>query len=134
MALNKIERRKRIHYRIRKVVNGTAERPRMVVFRSNKQIYVQVVDDLKGMTLCAAASNDKALAAECKGKSGIEAAAIVGKAIAERALAAGITTISFDRGGYLYHGRVKSLADAALNCRTRKRCHYSHGVGVLTSP
>ena len=113
MALNKIERRKRIHYRIRKVVNGTAERPRMVVFRSNKQIYVQVVDDLKGMTLCAAASNDKLLAAECKGKSGIEAAAIVGKAIAERALAAGITTISFDRGGYLYHGRVKSLADAA---------------------
>ena len=113
MALNKIERRKRIHYRIRKVVNGTAERPRMVVFRSNKQIYVQVVDDLMGMTLCAAASNDKALAAECKGKSGIEAAAIVGKAIAERALAAGITTISFDRGGYLYHGRVKSLADAA---------------------
>ena len=113
MALNKIERRKRIHYRIRKVVNGTAERQRMVVFRSNKQIYVQVVDDLKGMTLCAAASNDKALAAECKGKTGIEAAAIVGKAIAERALAAGITTISFDRGGYLYHGRVKSLADAA---------------------
>ena len=113
MALNKIERRKRIHYRIRKVVNGTAERPRMVVFRSNKQIYVQVVDDLKGMTLCAAASNDQALAAECKGKTGIEAAAIFGKAIAERALAAGITTISFDRGGYLYHGRDKSLADAA---------------------
>ena len=113
MALNKIERRKRIHYRIRKVVNGTAERPRMVVFRSNKQIYVQVVDDLKGMTLCAAASNDTVLAAECKGKSGIEAAALVGKAIAERALAMGITTISFDRGGYLYHGRVKSLADAA---------------------
>ena len=117
MALNKIERRKRIHYRIRKVVNGTAERPRMVVFRSNKQIYVQVVDDLKGMTLCAAASNDKALAAECKGKSGIEAAAIVGKAIAERALAAGITTISFDRGGYLYHGRVKrDSSDTCCEC------------------
>ena len=86
MALNKIERRKRVHYRIRKLVNGTAERPRMVVFRSNKQIYVQVVDDLKGATLCAAASNDKALAAECKGKTGVEAAAIVGKAIAERTL------------------------------------------------
>ena len=113
MALNKIERRKRIHYRIRKVVNGTAERPRMVVFRSNKQIYVQVVDDLKGITLVAAASNDKELAADCKGKSGIEAAARVGKKVAERALAAGITTVSFDRGGYLYHGRVKSLADAA---------------------
>ena len=113
MALNKIERRKRIHYRIRKVVNGTAERPRMVVFRSNKQIYVQVVDDERGVTLAAAASNDKALVAECKGKNGIDAAAVVGKAIAARAQEKGITTVSFDRGGYLYHGRVKSLADAA---------------------
>ena len=113
MALSRIERRKRIHYRIRKKVSGTAERPRMVVFRSNKQIYVQVVNDLEGKTLVAAASNDKALAAECKGKNGREAAAVVGKAIAERALAAGITAVSFDRGGYLFHGRVKSLADAA---------------------
>ena len=113
MALSRIDRRKRIHYRIRKHVNGTAERPRLVVFRSNKQIYAQVIDYLKGETLVAAASNDKALAAQCKGKNGIEAAAIVGKAIAERALAKGITTISFDRGGYLFHGRVKSLADAA---------------------
>lgn len=113
MAMNKIQRRKRIHYRIRKVVNGTAERPRMVVFRSNKQIYVQVVDDLKAVTLVAAASNDKLLAAECKGKSGVEVAAIVGKAIAERAIEKGINTIAFDRGGYLYHGRVKSLAEAA---------------------
>ena len=113
MALNRIERRRRIHYRIRKHVNGTAEKPRMVVFRSNKQIYVQVVDDEQGKTLVAAASNDKALAAECKGKTGIEAAAIVGKAVAERALQAGITTVCFDRGGYLFHGRVKSLADAA---------------------
>ena len=113
MALNRIERRRRIHYRIRKHVNGTAEKPRMVVFRSNKQIYVQVVDDEQGKTLVAAASNDKALAAECKGKTGIEAAAIVGKAIAERCLEKGITTIAFDRGGYLFHGRVKSLADAA---------------------
>ena len=113
MALNRIERRRRIHYRIRKHVNGTAERPRMVVFRSNKQIYAQVIDDEQGKTLCAAASNDKDLAAQCKGKTGIEAAAIVGKAIAERALAKGITAICFDRGGYLFHGRVKSLADAA---------------------
>ena len=113
MSLNKIERRRRIHYRIRKVINGTAERPRMVVFRSNKQIYVQVVDDTKGMTLVAAASNDKELAAACKGKAGKEAAAVVGKAIAERAIAKGITTVSFDRAGYLYHGRVKSLAEAA---------------------
>ena len=113
MALSKIERRRRIHYRIRKHVNGTAERPRLVVFRSNKQIYAQVIDDLKGATLVAAASNDKTLAAECKGKSGIEAAAIVGKAVAERAVAKGISEVAFDRGGYLYHGRVKSLAEAA---------------------
>ena len=113
MALNRSERRRRIHYRIRKHVSGTAERPRMVVFRSNKQIYVQVIDDEQGVTLVAAASNDKALAAECKGKNGIEAAAVVGKAIAERALEKGIKTIAFDRGGYLFHGRVKSLADAA---------------------
>ena len=113
MALNRIERRRRIHYRIRKHVSGTAERPRMVVFRSNKQIYVQVIDDEQGKTLVAAASNDKLLAAECKGKSGVEAAAIVGKAIAARAMEKGITTIAFDRGGYLFHGRVKSLADAA---------------------
>lgn len=113
MALNRIERRRRIHYRIRKHVNGTAQRPRLVVFRSNKQIYAQVIDDEQGKTLCAAASNDKELTAQCKGKNGTEAAALVGKAIAERALAKGITTISFDRGGYLFHGRVKSLADAA---------------------
>ena len=113
MALSRIERRRRIHFRIRKHVNGTAEKPRMVVFRSNKQIYVQVVDDEQGKTLCAAASNDKELAAQCKGKNGSEAAAVVCKAIAERCLAKGINAICFDRGGYLFHGRVKSLADAA---------------------
>ncbi|MBQ9310102.1 MAG: 50S ribosomal protein L18 [Bacteroidales bacterium] len=113
MALSRIARRKRIHYRIRKHVNGTAERPRLVVFRSNKQIYAQVIDDEQGRTLAAAASNDKELVVECKGKTGIEAAAIVGKAVAARAIAAGVTTVSFDRGGYLFHGRVKSLADAA---------------------
>ena len=74
---------------------------------------MQVVDDEQGKTLCAAASNDKELAAQCKGKNGIEAAAVVGKAIAERCIAKGIKTICFDRGGYLFHGRVKSLADAA---------------------
>ncbi|MBO8473327.1 MAG: 50S ribosomal protein L18 [Bacteroidetes bacterium] len=113
MALSKIERRKRIHYRIRKVINGTPERPRMVVFRSNKQIYVQVIDDTKGHTLASASSLDKQLVEACAGKNGRETAAIVGKAIAERAIEKGITTVSFDRGGYLYHGRVKSLADAA---------------------
>ena len=113
MAMNRTERRRRIHYRIRKHVNGTAERPRMVVFRSNKHIYVQVIDDVQGKTLAAAASNDKQLAADCKGKNGIDTAALVGKAIAERAKAAGIAQVAFDRGGYLFHGRVKSLADAA---------------------
>ncbi|MCI2082743.1 MAG: 50S ribosomal protein L18 [Bacteroidales bacterium] len=113
MALSKIERRKRIHYRIRKVVNGTAERPRMAVYRSNNQIYVQFIDDVKGITLCSASSIDKGLIESCKGKKGVEQAAIVGKAAAERAKAAGIETVAFDRGGYLYHGRVKSLADAA---------------------
>ena len=91
------------HMKMRNRFSGTAERPRMCVFRSNKQIYVQVIDDQQGKTLVAAASNDKELAAQCKGKTGIEAAAIVGKAIAERALAKGITAIAFDRGGYLFH-------------------------------
>ena len=113
MALTKIERRRRIHYRIRKHVSGTAERPRLVVFRSNRQIYAQVINDEAGVTLVAAASNDKVLAAECKGKSGIEAAAIVGKAVAASAIEKGIDEVAFDRGGYLYHGRVQSLADAA---------------------
>ena len=113
MALTKIERRRRIHYRIRKHVSGTAERPRLVVFRSNRQVYAQVINDEAGVTLVAAASNDKVLAAECKGKSGIEAAAIVGKAVAARAIEKGINEVAFDRGGYLYHGRVQSLADAA---------------------
>ena len=109
----KLERRKRIHYRIRKVVSGTAERPRMCVFRSNKQIYVQLIDDVNRVTLASASSLDKAIAEQCKGKTNVEIAALVGKAAAERALAKGINQVSFDRGGYLYHGRVKSLADAA---------------------
>lgn len=113
MAINKIERRQRIRYRIRKVVNGTAQRPRMSVFRSNKQIYVQLIDDLKGVTLVAASSLEKAVAEQVKGKTNIEVAAIVGKLAAERAIAKGISEVAFDRGGYLYHGRVKSLADAA---------------------
>lgn len=113
MALNKIERRKRIRMRIRKVVNGTAEQPRMSVFRSNKQIYVQLINDVDGITLASASSVDKEIAQECKGKSGIEIASIVGKLAAQRATEKGVTKIAFDRGGYLYHGRIKSLADAA---------------------
>ncbi len=113
MALSKIERRKRIHYRIRKVVNGTPERPRMNVFRSNSQIYVQIIDDVNGLTLVSASSIDKKLVEQTKGKTNMEVASLVGKAVAERAVEKGITTVSFDRGGYLYHGRVKCLADAA---------------------
>lgn len=113
MALTKVERRKRIHYRIRKKVNGTAAKPRLCVFRSNKQIYCQLIDDEKGVTLASASSLDKALVVECKGKNGKDAAAVVGKAIAERAVDKGIKEVCFDRGGYLFHGRVKSLADAA---------------------
>lgn len=113
MALTKINRRQRIKYRIRKVVQGTAERPRMSVFRSNKSIYVQFIDDIAGVTLATASSGEKTITEAVKGKSGIETAKLVGKLAAERAAAKGITTVSFDRGGYLYHGRVKSLADAA---------------------
>ena len=94
--------------RIRKIVNGTAEQPRMTVFRSNKQIYVQFVDDARGVTLAAASSRDKAA-----GLNKTQVAALVGKLAAERALAKGISTVAFDRNGYLYHGRVKMLADAA---------------------
>ena len=110
MALSKIERRQRIKYRIKKTVSGTAQRPRLVVFRSNSEIYAQIVDDTKGVTLVAASSRDKDL--KTTGTK-TEKAKQVGEAIAKKALAAGIETISFDRGGYLYHGRVKSLAEGA---------------------
>ena len=111
MALSKIQRRQRIKSRIRKVVRGTAEQPRLAVFRSNNEIYVQIIDDTKGTTLLAASSRDKELSAVSGPK--IEKAAMVGKAIAEKALKQGIEKVSFDRGGYLYHGRVKSLAEGA---------------------
>ena len=113
MALNKIERRARIKMRIRKIVSGTASQPRMTVFRSNKQIYVQFIDDLAGVTLATASSLDKEVAAEAAGKNKSEVAALVGKLAAARAIEKGITAVSFDRNGYLYHGRVKMLADAA---------------------
>ena len=110
MALSKIERRQRIKFRIKKIVSGTAQRPRLVVFRSNSEIYAQVIDDTKGVTLVAASSRDKDLKAT---GTKTEKAKQVGQAIAKKALAAGIESISFDRGGYLYHGRVKSLAEGA---------------------
>lgn len=111
MALTKQERRLRIKRRIRKSVSGTAERPRMSVFRSNKQISVQLIDDLSGKTLVATSSLIKEIAEKTVTKN--EQAELVGQAIAEKAAAAGITSVVFDRNGYLYHGRVKSLADAA---------------------
>ena len=110
MALSKIERRQRIKYRIKNTVSGTAQKPRLAVFRSNSEIYAQIIDDTKGVTLVAASSRDKDLKAS---GTKTEKAKQVGEAIAKKALAAGIETISFDRGGYLYHGRVKSLAEGA---------------------
>ena len=99
--------------RVRKKVSGTAERPRMTVFRSNKQIYVQFIDDLRGVTLASASSLDKEVAEAVAGKNKCEVAALVGKLAAQRAVEKGISTVAFDRNGYLYHGRVKVLADAA---------------------
>ena len=111
MALTKNDRRLRIKNRIRKVVSGTEARPRLAVYRSNKEIYAQLVDDVTGKTISAASSRDKDISSVKGNKS--EVATLVGKAIAEKALKAGIATIAFDRGGYLYHGRVKSLAEGA---------------------
>jgi large subunit ribosomal protein L18 len=110
MSLTKSERRQRIQYRVRKVVSGTATRPRLSVFRSNKEIYTQLIDDVNGVTLLAASSKDKGV--DTKGTN-IEVATAVGKLVAEKALKAGIDTVTFDRGGYLYHGRIKSLAEGA---------------------
>jgi large subunit ribosomal protein L18 len=111
MALTKNEKRLRIKSRIRKTVSGTEARPRLSVFRSNKEIYAQVIDDVSGKTISAASSRDKDISSAKGTKS--EIAGLVGKAVAERALKAGVDTISFDRGGYQYHGRVKSLAEGA---------------------
>ncbi len=113
MALSKIERRERIKKRIRKIVKGTAERPRMTVFRSNRQIYVQFIDDECGTTLASASSADREVADTVAGHNKVQVAAEVGKLAARRATEKGITTVSFDRNGYLYHGRVKMLAEAA---------------------
>ena len=110
MSLTKSERRQRIQYRIRKIVSGTAAKPRLSVFRSNKEIYAQLIDDVNGKTLLAASSREKGASTE---GTNIEIAAAVGKMIAEKALKAGIENVTFDRGGYLYHGRVQSLAEGA---------------------
>jgi large subunit ribosomal protein L18 len=109
MALSKLQRRTRIKRRIRKIISGTPTKPRLSVYRSNKEIYAQLVDDVNGVTLASVSSRDIEIKADTK----VEAAAAVGKAIAEKAVKVGVETIAFDRNGYLYHGRVKVLADAA---------------------
>ena len=110
MPLSKSDRRRRIHNRVRRKVQGTAQRPRLAVFRSNKAIYCQLIDDSKGVTLAAASSRDEGFSASGT-KSDVAKA--VGQAVAQRATDAGINTVVFDRGGYLFHGRVKALAEGA---------------------
>ena len=112
MKNNKTFRRNRIRQRIKKVVSGTSEYPRLSVFRSNKEIYCQLIDDVNGKTIVQTSSRDKSIA-NLNLKSNIEISFNVGKSVAEQALKKGIDKIKFDRGGYLYHGRVKSLADGA---------------------
>jgi large subunit ribosomal protein L18 len=108
----KTQRRQNIRYRIRrKIGEGTAQKPRLSVFRSNTEIYVQLIDDLKGQTLAAASSKDKDIQAQKANK--VAKSKLVGEAIAKKAVELGIKDVTFDRGGYLYHGRVKSVADGA---------------------
>lgn len=109
----KLVARLRRHRRVRAQISGTSDRPRLNVYRSAEHIYAQVIDDLAGHTLASASTIDKELRKEIAGKNKTEAARIVGKAVAERAKKAGITTVVFDRGGWRYHGRVKALADSA---------------------
>ncbi len=111
MALTKQDRRQRIRNRIRKIVSGTANSPRLSVYRSNKEIYAQLIDDVSGKTLCACSSREKEIITTEGSKKDI--ASLVGKTLAEKAVKLGVGKVSFDRAGYLYHGRVKSLADGA---------------------
>ena len=112
MTNTKTYRRDRIRKRIKKVISGTPDYPRLSVFRSNKEIYCQVIDDISGKTILQSSSRDKAIT-DLKLKSNMEVSFNVGKLVDERAIKKGIDKIKFDRGGYLYHGRVKSLAEGA---------------------
>jgi large subunit ribosomal protein L18 len=105
--------RRRIHRRIREKISGSPNRPRLCVYRSSKYVYAQIVDDTQGKTLVAASTAEKGIRGDLKQAANIQASKLVGKAIAERAKAKGIETVVFDRGGYLYHGRVKAVAEAA---------------------
>lgn len=116
LPIRKISRnahRLRIHRRVRRRVAGTADRPRLAVFRSLKHIYAQVIDDRTGRTLVSASTLDRQLRQQVRNGGNVAAAKIVGRVVAERARAAGIERVVFDRGGYKYHGRVQALADAA---------------------
>ncbi len=110
MKFNKSKRRKKIQLRIRKKINGTASQPRLSVFRSNKEIYAQLIDDKAGVTLAAASSREDGIS---KDMPKVEQAKAVGKSLAEKAKSENIDSVVFDRSGYLYHGRVKALADGA---------------------
>lgn len=112
------EVRRAVHKRIRKKVRGTSERPRLAVYRSLNHIYAQVIDDDNGRTLATASTTEKELSGTTGGN--VEAARRIGKAIAQRAIAAGITNVVFDRGGYVYHGRVKALIDASREAGLNK--------------
>lgn len=113
MAKKSVDARKRRHRRIRAKIAGTAERPRLNVFRSIDHIYAQVIDDVAGRTIVSASTVDTDLRADMNGKTKKEQATLVGKAVANRAKTAGIETVVFDRGGYLYHGRIQALAEGA---------------------
>lgn len=112
--IDKQEIRMRIHTRIRRKMKGVEARPRLAVFRSLAHIYAQVIDDTKGITVVSASSDEKSISLDGKAKGGnVEGAKAIGKLVAERASAKGIKKVVFDRGGFLYHGRIKALADAA---------------------
>jgi len=111
--MTKKEKRRRIHYRLRKTVSGTGEVPRLAVFRSNKQIYVQAIDDASGHTLASASTVEKGFRDSGKGGGNVEAAKEIGSTIAKRLIEKGIQRAVFDRGGFGYHGRVKAIADGA---------------------
>ena len=111
MKESRKDKRQGIRYRIRKTINGSAETPRLAVFRSNKQIYAQLIDDNEGTTIASASSNEKSIVDKKVNKT--EQAQLVGTLIGEKAKEAGVKSVKFDRGGFLYHGRIKCLADSA---------------------
>ena len=110
---SRVEVRVKKHMKVRNRLSGTTERPRLAVFRSNNHMYAQIIDDTVGKTLVSASTLDKDVKAECEKTNNVEAAAVVGKVVAKKALEKGITTVVYDRGGFIYEGKVKALAEAA---------------------